>query len=408
MTRGCLIAGLVLILGSAVALSLTVLAWMLCNTPEVRPFTLWVCLAYIIIYAFANRQNRNQTKFWNFLLFGVLVLAVLQPPTMSACQRFRPRIVNGVRWCFPRKQRHFDVIYNPMAPNHCLFDCVRFALSGQAGAPRFKVRHLRRLVVTLWRGSEQVLGKSLEQWAALEGQSPEQYLRLMSSTGWGGLPELQLLGDAFSVLFTVLDLRDGATYLVGDADSPQVSCVFGYTGCHYMVVKPSTLSFPTSWAKSRTVPKRGGSPSAQRYAIFKKLQALSDEPFTNAKQLLACLQSAESRCLNQVQGEPTQVRDALSELITKHNLTLEGGLWKVASQGPAQTAEVPRDPLFESDPWAKSLWDSKVKLLSQFFLPDGTALSQTDVGLLQGDAACGVVLCNKHELQSTLPVVETS
>eukprot|EP00971_Amphidinium_carterae_P076748 1515931-Amphidinium_carterae.1 len=89
-------------------------------------------------------------------------------------------------------------------------------------------------------------------------------------------------------------------------------------------------------SQSRTLPKRGGSPSGERYAIFKKLQALPAEPFVNAKQLLARLQTADPRCLKQVQGEPPQVRDALTALIAQHSLVLEGGLWTTTPQGPAK------------------------------------------------------------------------
>eukprot|EP00971_Amphidinium_carterae_P101306 2004951-Amphidinium_carterae.1 len=364
------------------------MTWMLWSLPEVSRFSLLASLAYTILYVFVHRHSHRRTKLAIVFTFGVLFVGIFQQPTTAACRNFRPKHVPGVCWRSKTRKHHsYEVVYNPTTPNR-LFDCMRFALSRQTKSSHFRVRQLRRKVVSCWHASEQVLGKTLDQWAELEGLLPAQYLSSMSSNGWGGLPELQLLGEAFSGLLTVLDLRSGSTYVVGDVSSRPVPYVFGYTGCHYMVIQPgSTCSSTCVSSQSRNCSQRGGSPSGQRYAIFKKLQTLPDEPFVNAKQLLGCLHTTDPRCLNQVQGEPAQVREALSALIAQHNLVLDGGLWKIAPKPPVRQSELPPDPLYESDPWAKNTWDNKVKLLSQFFLPDGAALAQQELGLLQGDDA---------------------
>eukprot|EP00971_Amphidinium_carterae_P217721 4322072-Amphidinium_carterae.1 len=86
------LGGLSLVVGSAVAFVLTMLAWMLWSTPEVKQLSLWTSLVYTVLYVFVRCQSRRSSKFVNVLVFGVLVLAVLQPPTTAACRCFKPKL----------------------------------------------------------------------------------------------------------------------------------------------------------------------------------------------------------------------------------------------------------------------------------------------------------------------------
>ncbi|KAI1090592.1 OTU-domain-containing protein [Rostrohypoxylon terebratum] len=114
--------------------------------------------------------------------------------------------------------------------NSCLFNAVGGALHGYGTNPdqTFDAKTLRRIVV------EHILANPEKYSAVILGKNPETYCNTMlDPETWGGDIELSVLSEVFRIEISVVDVKTGTLYRIGEGNGYEMRCVVVYSNVHY-------------------------------------------------------------------------------------------------------------------------------------------------------------------------------
>ncbi|KAI1442290.1 OTU-domain-containing protein [Annulohypoxylon stygium] len=114
--------------------------------------------------------------------------------------------------------------------NSCLFNAVGGALRGHGTDPdrTFDANTLRHIVVG------HILANPEKYNAVILGKTPEAYCRTMlDPETWGGDIELSVLSEVFRIEISVVDVKTGTLYRIGEGNGYDMRCVVVYSNVHY-------------------------------------------------------------------------------------------------------------------------------------------------------------------------------
>ncbi|KAI2471170.1 OTU-domain-containing protein [Annulohypoxylon bovei var. microspora] len=114
--------------------------------------------------------------------------------------------------------------------NSCLFTAVGGALRGLRSGPDefFSAQSLRRLVVDHIRANPEKYN------AVILGKSPAAYCaNMLRPDVWGGDIELSAISEVFALEISVVDVKTGNLYGIGEGNDYDMRCVLVYSNVHY-------------------------------------------------------------------------------------------------------------------------------------------------------------------------------
>ncbi|KAI1207758.1 OTU-domain-containing protein [Annulohypoxylon truncatum] len=114
--------------------------------------------------------------------------------------------------------------------NSCLFTAVGGALRGYGSDPDkfFDAVALRRIVVDHIRANPEKYN------AVILGKSPEAYCNnMLRPDVWGGDIELSIMSEVFQLEISVVDVKTGNVYRIGQGNDYEMRCVIVYSNIHY-------------------------------------------------------------------------------------------------------------------------------------------------------------------------------
>ncbi|KAI1454645.1 OTU-domain-containing protein [Annulohypoxylon moriforme] len=114
--------------------------------------------------------------------------------------------------------------------NSCLFTAVGGALRGiRSGSDEFfNAEALRRIVVDHIRANPEKYN------AVILGKNPEAYCRnMLRPDVWGGDIELSIISEVFQLEISVVDVKTGIVYRIGQGNNYEMRCVLVYSNIHY-------------------------------------------------------------------------------------------------------------------------------------------------------------------------------
>ncbi|KAI0879835.1 OTU-domain-containing protein [Annulohypoxylon maeteangense] len=114
--------------------------------------------------------------------------------------------------------------------NSCLFTAVGGALRGFRSDPDqlFSAEALRRIVV------DHIHANPEKYTAVILGKSPQAYCNnMLRPDVWGGDIELSVISEVFQLEISVVDVKTGNVYRIGQGNGYEMRCVIVYSNIHY-------------------------------------------------------------------------------------------------------------------------------------------------------------------------------